>query len=88
MPTREIIELNKTPFAVVLNACPRGKLVDETVALLDEMGFKVMQSIVTARGAFSHAVSDGRAVHEYEPEGKAAEELAALFDELKETIKL
>lgn len=31
------------------------------------------------RVAYSYAVIDGRSASEYEPEGKAAEEVAALF---------
>lgn len=38
--------------------------------------------------AYTHAVIDGRSVHEYEPEGKAAEEIDELFACLKQIIRL
>jgi chromosome partitioning protein len=40
------------------------------------------------RAAYTHAVIDGRSVHEYEPEGKAAAEIDALFACLKQAIRL
>jgi hypothetical protein len=36
----------------------------------------------------SHAVIDGRAVHEYEPEGKAAEEIAGLYGNISKLLGL
>jgi chromosome partitioning protein len=31
------------------------------------------------RVAYTHAINDGRSVQEYEPQGKAAEEIRALY---------
>lgn len=48
-----------------------------------------MLDVVTfQRAAYTHAVIDGRSVHEYEPEGKAAAEIDALFDWLNRTLKI
>lgn len=77
--TAEITKLAKTPSAVVINAAPRGKLADEARAALQQQGITVLDPVLQQRVAYSHAVIDGRSVHEYEPEGKAAEEIDELF---------
>jgi chromosome partitioning protein len=59
-----------TAAAVVLNVAPRGKLADEAREALEGKGITVLPSTIHQRAAYSHAVIDGRAVHEYEPEGK------------------
>jgi chromosome partitioning protein len=61
---------------------PRGKLVEEARSVLEGQGVQVCKTIVMQRVAYSHAVIDGSCVHEYEPEGKAAREIAALYNEL------
>jgi chromosome partitioning protein len=69
---------NKKPY-VILNAAPRGKLADEARAALEGRGIAVLPTVMHQRAAFAHAVIDGRAVHEYEPGGKAAEEITSLY---------
>jgi len=69
---------NKKPY-VILNAAPRGKLADEARAALEGQGIAVLPTVMHQRAAFAHAVIDGRAVHEYEPGGKAAEEITSLY---------
>ena len=86
--TAEIIKLTKTPSAVVINAAPRGKLSEEAKEALQQQGIVVLDPVLFHRVAYSHAVIDGRSVHEYEPEGKAAEEIDALFSCLKKVIRL
>ena len=41
---------------------------------------------ITDRRAFARAVITGRAVTEFEPDGKAAEEVTALWQWIKETM--
>lgn len=85
--TFDLLSLSKTKAAIVLNnAPPVGNLAEETAKHLQNAGYIVSPAVISQRVAFSHAVSDGRAVHEYEPEGKAAVEIAALWDSLKENI--
>jgi chromosome partitioning protein len=74
----------KTPAAVVLNAAPRGKLVEEARAALQGQSLTVMDTVLYQRAAYSHAVIDGRSVHEYEPEGKAAAEIDELYNHITE----
>jgi chromosome partitioning protein len=86
--TVEIVTSAETPAAVVLNAIPRGKLADEARAALEGQGITVLPSAIHQRAAYSHAVIDGRAVHEYEPKGKAAEEISGLYGNISRILDL
>lgn len=86
--TMEIIQLTKTPAAVVMNAIPRGNLAADAKEALKAQGFPVLDTMVSSRVAFSHAVIDGRSVHEYEPNGKAAEEIDELFAVMSHTLNI
>ena len=87
-PTFEIIKITKTPAFVVMNVCPRGKLAEDARDVLRAQGFPVLDVMITQRVAFSHAVADGRSVHEYEPGGAAAENIEDLFNFIEERLKL
>lgn len=86
--TLAVIQLTKTPAAVVINAAPRGNLAVDAKDALKAQGFPVLDIIISSRVAFSHAVVDGRSVHEYEPGGKAAEEIDDLFAVISKTLSL
>lgn len=77
--TVDIAKAANTPAAVVINAAPRGRLADEARAALQRQGVTVLDLVLHQRAAYSHAVIDGRSVHEYEPEGKAAAEIDDLY---------
>lgn len=80
--TFEITRLAKTTAAVVINAAPRGKLADEARVALQEQGITVLDTVLHHRVAYSHAVIDGRSVHEYEPNGKAAAEIDEVYNHI------
>jgi chromosome partitioning protein len=82
--TAQIAKVAKTPAAIILNAAPRGKLAEEARVALQRQGFTVMTTILHQRAAYSHAVIDGRSVHEYEPDGKAAAEIDELYNHITE----
>jgi chromosome partitioning protein len=84
--TFDLLEHSSTPAAIVINFAPFGHLGTETAAQLTKAGYPVLETMISQRVAFSHAVADGRAVHEYEPEGKAAQEITALFETIKERL--
>ena len=77
--TVDIAKAANTPAAVVINAAPRGRLADEARTALQRQGVTVLDLVLHQRAAYSHAVIDGRSVHEYEPEGKAAAEIDDLY---------
>jgi chromosome partitioning protein len=86
--TVDIARAARKPFGVVINAAPRGKLPDEARELLEGNGIDVLNTIIGQRAAYSHAVIDGRAVHEYEPGGKAAQEIDELYEDVSQRLGL
>ena len=79
--TLNILKLTqaKERAAILLNAVPvRGSLTDEAEAGLSTL-LPVVPVRLYHRAAYSHAVNDGRSVEEYDPHGKAAEEIRALY---------
>lgn len=86
--TAQIVKLAKTPAAVVINAAPRGKLAEEARAALEAQGIPVVDPVLQQRAAYSHALIDGRSVHEYEPDGKAAAEIDALFACVRQAMNI
>jgi chromosome partitioning protein len=82
----KIVKQQGKRSAVVLNACPpphRGgetAIVREAREALLAYGLPVAPVSISQRAAFGHALIDGRAVTEFETEGKAAQELRGLWD--------
>jgi len=65
--------------AVVLNQIPiRGRMGEEARAAISER-LPVAPVGLYLRSAYSRAWNDGRSVEEYEPKGKAAAEIQALY---------
>jgi chromosome partitioning protein len=68
------------PAYVVLNAVPpRSGIGKEAADGLASKGVAVAPQQITHRAAFAHGVIDGRTAQEFEPHGKAAEEITALY---------
>ena len=71
----------------VLSACPfRAPEIAETRAALEGYDLSVAPVEITDRRAFARAVASGRAVTEFEGDGKAAAEIRALWSWLKEQM--
>ena len=87
-PTFKIIRLTKTPAAVVINNAPRGKIAERVKEILKEQGYPVLDLMISQRAAFVNAVFDGRSVHEYEPDGVAAEEIESLYEIISKALRL
>jgi chromosome partitioning protein len=83
--TVEIVREAKARAVIVLNAGPPGRGVAEAGVIaearqaLAAYGLPVAPATITQRAALAHALNDGRAVTEYEPDGKAADELRNLW---------
>jgi chromosome partitioning protein len=78
--TLTLAELAKKPSFVVLNAIPpRSGIGREAAEGLKARGAGVCPCMLSQRAAFAHGVIDGRTAQEFEPEGKAAEEVEALY---------
>ncbi|MBF0476408.1 MAG: AAA family ATPase, partial [Deltaproteobacteria bacterium] len=86
--TLEIVKAAKVQGVFVLSACPfRAPEISETRAVLAEYGLPVAPVEIIDRRAFARAIATGRAVTEFESNGKAASEIRSLWDWLKEQIR-
>jgi chromosome partitioning protein len=86
--TIQIAKATGHPYSVIINAAPRGKLAEETRSFLERNNVPVLALTVYQRAAYSHALLDGRSVHEYEPERKAASEITELYEYISAELKL
>jgi chromosome partitioning protein len=79
--SKEIVELAGGPLAfVVLNAVPpQGRRHEEARAVIAELNLPVCPTILVQRAAYGDAPNAGQGVTEYEPDGKAAEEIREVW---------
>ena len=79
VPTLIAIRRNSRPFAFILNQTPaRGGRLSEAATSLSSLGHLALPYIVQ-RNDHQDALGAGLGVTEYAPEGKAAEEMQALW---------
>lgn len=84
--------VGKTALAVINHAPPRTgqgepAIVTEARDTLLQMGATVADTVIAQRVALSHAIISGSTVGEYEPDGKAAAEITALWAELQTKLR-
>jgi chromosome partitioning protein len=83
----DIVQAAGVPAVFVLSACPpRAPEIEETRAALLKSGYPVASGCIIERRAFARAFATGRAVTEFETDGKAGEEIRALWRYLKEMM--
>ena len=76
--TLQLCQIAQRPSLVVINAAPiRSKVTDDAIEHVKRLGGTVAPIVIKHRVAFQHAVVDGRTAGEFEPDGAAAEEIAA-----------
>ena len=76
----DVARLAKTPFAVLLNAIPpRGTLSAEAADVVRGYGVDLIPVCLVHRAAYVHALTAGQTAQEYEPKGKAAEEIRLTY---------
>jgi chromosome partitioning protein len=76
-----IVKAAGAQSAFVLSACPvRAPEIGETRKALGDYGLPVAPAEITERRAFSRAIATGRAVTEFESDGRAADEIRALWE--------
>lgn len=84
----DIVKAAGVRAVFVLSACPfRSPEIAETRAVLAEYGLPIAPVEIIDRRAFARAVATGRAVTEFESDGKAATEIRALWAWLKEQMQ-
>ena len=84
----DIVKAAGVRAVFVLSACPfRSPEIAETRTVLAEYGLPIAPVEILDRRAFARAVATGRAVTEFESDGKAATEIRALWAWLKEQMQ-
>jgi chromosome partitioning protein len=87
--TLDLVEATRTPAFVVLNAAPvRSRAVDEARDVVSGLNGKVAPVVICQRAAYGHSIIEGRTAQEFEPDGKAAEEIEALWTWVKSELKI
>jgi chromosome partitioning protein len=76
----------KVPHVVLTQIEPQGTLQDEARKELAGQGVDVLPGGLGRRAAFHHSMIDGRSATEYEPTGKAAQEVRALYDRISNLV--
>lgn len=79
--TADLVRIAGKPAFVVLNAMPPGatRLIADARAAVAVHGLDVAPVVIQQRAAFGHALTAGQTAQEYEPGGKAAEEIGQLY---------
>jgi chromosome partitioning protein len=87
--TARIAKLAGKPAFVVLNAIPPNapKLAADARAAVAVHGLEVAAVALQQRAAFAHALTAGKTADEYEPNGRAAEEISLLYQWLWRSVK-
>lgn len=81
--TIEIVRQAKADALLVLSACPhRAPEISMSREALGLSGLAVAKTAIGDRRPYARAIQSGRSVIEFEPGGKAAEEINALLDEV------
>jgi chromosome partitioning protein len=88
--TARIVKVAGKPAFVILNAAPiRAPLMmADATAAVEQHGLAVAPTVIHQRSAYAHALTAGQTAEEYEPEGKAAEEVGELFKWLANLLRL
>lgn len=90
--TVDLLRAIRKRSAIVMNACPAGRGIAEAGLTMDarnalkEHRLPIVPVSVIQRVALAHALIDGRSVTEFEPEGKAAGEMRALWKWIVEHV--
>lgn len=78
--TVELIRAFNKRAAVILTFCPPiGREIDEAQEAILQLGVDMCPIRIGSRIAFSRAQQSGQAAQEYEPQGKAADEIKQLY---------
>jgi chromosome partitioning protein len=85
----DLTMIAKKPCLAVINGAPvQGAATDDARKSLETRGVTVSTAVICRRAAFSNSAVTGQAAQEYEPRGKAAAEIAALFKDIADRLGL
>ena len=88
--TARIVKMAGKAAYVVLNAVPPNspRIVEDAIAAVKVHGLPVAPVVMHQRSAYAHALTAGQTAEEYEPDGKAADEIGELFKWLGTVLAL
>lgn len=87
--TVDIAKLANKPACVVLNTvAPRGSQAEDAGNAIKQYGVDICPVQIGQRASYMHALTLGQTVLEYEPDGKAAEEIKKLYQWLCKQVGL
>ena len=87
--TIDIVRLAAVPAFVILNAVPtRGDLAAQARHAIATYDVPCVPHTLGHRIAFAHAITDGLTVQEYEPKGKASNEIKTLYEYLANELEV
>ncbi len=85
--TLDLCSLAKRQSRVVLNAAPiRSKVVDDAGEAVRARGAAISPVVIRERVALRHCMVGGQVARETEPDGMAAQEIAALYDDMMQCL--
>jgi chromosome partitioning protein len=87
--TARAVKLGGKPAYVVLNAVPpnASHILSDAHTAVAVHGLEVAPVSLRQRAAYVHALTAGQTAQEYEPKGKAAEEMTKLYRWLRRTLQ-
>jgi len=79
--TAELVRVAQKPAAVLLNAVPAraNALIEEVAAVIHSLNLSIAPVCLVDRAALRHAVINGQTAAEFEPLGKAADEVREVY---------
>ena len=79
--TAELVRVAQKPASVLLNAVPprANSLIEEVATVIHSLNLSIAPVCLVDRAALRHAVINGLTAGEYEPAGKAADEVQKLY---------
>jgi chromosome partitioning protein len=88
-PLADLVTFAKTPAYVVLNAVPAGAsvLAEDARKAAGALGLAICPVELGDRAAFHRSSAKGETASEIDPEGKAAQEVEALWDWLGQVLQ-
>ena len=89
LPTVNIVRRTQTPARVLFTRVPHHSLylLDEGHAALEHYQTEAFPCYLVDRIAYTHAYNAGESVSEYEPDGKASDEVRALYACITKELK-
>ena len=87
--TARVVKVAGKPAYVVLNAVPprASSILADARAAVAVHGIEVAPVALRQRAAYAHALTAGQTAQEYEPHGKATEDMAAFYTWLRRALQ-